>query len=64
MRWDKAKSQSYIQILPNTKNVVYEESGKFVPIVRLECRGLVPIKWHLGQDFHGKRQSIVCNLTI
>ncbi|RYH13299.1 DUF866 domain-containing protein [archaeon] len=42
-------AQAYIKILPTHRDVkpIYraEDSGNYVTILALECRGLEPIKW-------------------
>ncbi len=56
VKWPGANSQSYIKLLP-VKNVdgsyKASNSGKWTTILGFECRGLEPVSWIPGIDFHG-----------
>jgi hypothetical protein len=54
MKWPGSKHQSYMKII-DVKNVTgryaSEDSGKWLTILGLECRGIVPTRWIPGSDF-------------
>eukprot|EP01031_Cornospumella_fuschlensis_P030473 gene30473-36832_t len=63
IKWPYTNEQAYIKILSAHRDVktMYraEDSGNYVTILALECRGLEPTKWHPSVDFsvvsaHGK----------
>ena len=54
MKWPGDREQSHIKIVPIKKNdgcYRAENSGNFVQILAMECRGLTPVKWHPMCDF-------------
>eukprot|EP01038_Epipyxis_sp_PR26KG_P011755 gene11755-15729_t len=54
IKWPGAKSQSYIKIVSIKKNdgcYHADDSGNFVSILALECRGLEILSWIPGIDF-------------
>jgi hypothetical protein len=54
MKWPYANDQAYMKIVTHkqVKSLYKEEdSGKFVPILAVECRSLEPIAWHPNFDF-------------
>jgi hypothetical protein len=54
VKWPGEKSQAYIKIIELKKCVGEyneEQSGTFVPILAIECRGLEPTRWIPGRDF-------------
>uniref|UniRef100_A0A7S0WYL8 DUF866 domain-containing protein n=1 Tax=Pyramimonas obovata TaxID=1411642 RepID=A0A7S0WYL8_9CHLO len=50
LKWEGSKKESYINVVRNMKGVTRpycaEDSGKEVPIVVFECRGIEPIGWN------------------
>lgn len=54
MKWPGSKHQSYMKII-DVKNVTgryaSEDSGKWLTILGLECRGIEPTRWIPGSDF-------------
>jgi hypothetical protein len=56
MRWAKGAPQAYIKIVDVKKvdgSYKAEDSGKWVTVLGLECRGLEPTKWLQKIDFTG-----------
>ena len=54
MKWHGDREQSHIKIVPIKKvDGTYKatDSGNYVQILAMECRGLVPVKWHPMCDF-------------
>merc|ERR1719223_853751 len=54
MRWAKGAPQAYIKIVDVKKvdgSYKSDDSGKFVTVLGLECRGIEPIAWVVGEDF-------------
>jgi hypothetical protein len=54
MKWPGNKQQAYIKIvdLKNvTGNYTEDNSGKWVAVLGLECRGIVPKSWKVSRDF-------------
>eukprot|EP00238_Polyblepharides_amylifera_P004048 CAMPEP_0196591490 /NCGR_PEP_ID=MMETSP1081-20130531/69791_1 /TAXON_ID=36882 /ORGANISM="Pyramimonas amylifera, Strain CCMP720" /LENGTH=163 /DNA_ID=CAMNT_0041914861 /DNA_START=63 /DNA_END=554 /DNA_ORIENTATION=+ len=49
LKWDGSKKESYINVIRDMKGITRpycaEDSGKEVPIVVFECRGMEPIAW-------------------
>lgn len=54
MKWPGSKTQAYIKIV-ELKGVsgsyTDENSGKWVTVLALECRNLVPTAWRVARDF-------------
>ncbi len=55
MKWDKSSPhQSYIKIVDLKKvsgsYLADQSGGVMVPILGLECRGLIPVRWVPGVD--------------
>lgn len=60
MKWPGSKAQSYIKIVDLkgvSGNYTEENGGGWVPVLGLECRGIVPIAWHVGRDFIAEASS-------
>ncbi|CAN0216261.1 unnamed protein product [Laminaria digitata] len=56
VKWQGAKKQATANIVDIKKvttggEIKGEQSGEFVPILALDCRGLEPIAWHPSTDF-------------
>ena len=52
MKWPGEHNQTTIKIVPIKKvDGSYKESGKWIKILALECRGITPIKWIPSVDF-------------
>ncbi len=54
MKWPGNKQQAYIKIVDIkgvTGNYTEDNAGKWVTVLGLECRGIVPIAWKVGRDF-------------
>nr|CEL68361.1 TPA: C1orf123, related [Neospora caninum Liverpool] len=55
VRWDGSKQTSTLNV-QDVKNVTRrtytaEDSGKFVPVVAFECRGVEPVKWYPADGY-------------
>lgn len=54
MKWPGNKAQTYIKIVDLkgvTGNYTEDDTGKWVSVLGLECRGIVPTSWKVGRDF-------------
>ena len=54
MKWPGNKQQAYIKIVDIkgvTGNYTEDQAGKWVTVLGLECRGIVPTAWKVGRDF-------------
>jgi outer membrane protease len=54
IKWPYANDQAYIKIVDHKsleKAYTEDDSGEFVSILALECRGVEPIAWHPSLDF-------------
>lgn len=54
MKWPTATEQSYIKIIPHkevAEAYTADNSGEFVAVLALECRGIEITKWHPSFDF-------------
>ncbi|CAB1110939.1 unnamed protein product [Ectocarpus sp. CCAP 1310/34] len=56
VKWQGAKKQATANIVEikkvTTQGLIKgDQSGEFVPIFALDCRGLEPVEWHPSTDF-------------
>eukprot|EP01032_Pedospumella_encystans_P009182 gene9182-10836_t len=54
MKWPGNKQQAYIKIVDIkgvTGNYTEDQAGKWITVLGLECRGIVPTAWKVGRDF-------------
>ncbi|CAN0130666.1 unnamed protein product [Ascophyllum nodosum] len=56
VKWRGSKKQATANIVDIKKvttkgEIKVEQSGEFVPILALDCRGLEPVEWHPSTDF-------------
>ncbi|GBF90293.1 hypothetical protein Rsub_02399 [Raphidocelis subcapitata] len=58
MKFDKAsKHEAYLNVLEIkgvTREITADDSGKFVPVIAFECRGLEPIAYHPEDEWLAK----------
>lgn len=56
MKWEGSSAQSYIKVVPIKKvdgSYTTDDSGKWKPVLGLECRGLDLGAWFPGDNFTG-----------